>query len=203
MRPRTRHLFALAVAAASVLVGPVPEARASSEGTINVVGSVNGSAGDALPCFGTTGPVPLDPASCPVLGSGNTVSQNFIGQGVGEIKKANKAFKCPGFVPACVESLIWSITLTNTKGGWCRLSSGTWNGTMTPVLIVGTKANTRSLYLQWTDVGGTMIVTGTTSHGETVGGYLNYTEDPTNGSSCTNRNPKRYILYGQLKFFRA
>lgn len=190
-----RRVVVLAVAVLGVAAMQSP-ARANNEGAISFQGRANVGTGLSSFCAGSTVP---DLTKCPLPGrTGNSAAFSFAGTGAGYVQKINKP-KCSAF---CFEQGTYSISATGSIRGWCELWTGTMWGTITPSLSLGTKANTRNFTVGMSAEGGNVVITGTTSQGETVIGRATWVPDSSSGSSCLNKGAKSFIVVGELHLVR-
>jgi hypothetical protein len=200
MKSRLTHFGVLLVSVLALMAGFAPSGSANTIGGLIVQGTATVGAGLSYPCVGNGAP---DLTKCPPpIGAGNgPIGVTFNGLGVGQIDNVGKP-KCGG-LPACLEAGVWAITATGTINGWCGLSSGTLNGTISPTLALGTKSKVRSFSITYSSAGGVLVITGSTNKGETIAGAVHAAADVTTGSSCTNKAAKNFIVAGIVSIVRV
>lgn len=188
MMSRIARLGVLLMTAVGLVAGSAAPAGAASAGSVAVVGTAAVGNGIAYPCLdGKTTPPSVNPAKC--LPNSNTASVSFVSTvAAGAVASTAK----PG--PA-VEAGTFSIVGTGSVTGACGLSSGGLSGSITPILALGTKAKTRTFAVTFQGVGGTLVIMGTTSKGETVEGVV--LALPTTGT-CLNKTPKAFTIVGPI-----
>ena len=191
--------FGVLLLAVMGLVGSMTTpAHATGAAVVVFAGTATVGNGIAYPCLGQGTPsglpAPLPPkipqvdlTKCPPAISGNTAATTFAGQGVGAGVWVNKG-KDP------VEVGLMNITAAGTTTGACGLSTGLFNGNMTPV-IAPLKNKPRTFTITYTGVGGNLIITGSTTKGE---GLIGVALAIPTGGSCLNKQPKTFTVIGVI-----
>lgn len=195
-----RAFFVAAIALAIGLLGTgASPVHAVTSGKIVVQGTLTIGGGLSYTCVGNGGP---DTTACPVIGSGvNGVTVTFGGTGAGQLRSAAEP-KCGG-LPVCVEAGTWAITANGTISGHCNLWSATLNGAMNPSLSLGTKSKPRNFGITISSAFFEMVITGSTSKGETIIGEGQAVPDALSGASCLNRLPKSFVVVMTLEFAKT
>jgi hypothetical protein len=157
------------------------------------------AAGLSYPCVGNGGP---DLTKCPppVSFGNGPLGVTFTGSGVAQVDTVNKKGCVP--VDVCVEAGTINVTATGTVSGWCDLSSGTLTGAITAPSLAGNKVKNRFFTMAFTGTGGVLFITGTTSKGETIFGVAAAVPDALDGSSCTNKAAKAFIVAGIVNIWQ-
>jgi hypothetical protein len=222
MKFRLARLGVLLLPVMGLVASTAPPARAASAGAMVIQGTATVGAGLGYPCVGNTIP---DLTKCPVIGTApgapvevwlptpggptltpvgalpaggnNNLGVTFAAFGAGVLVKAAKP-KCA--LPACVEAGTFTIAGGGSVSGWCDLSDGQLTITVTPNIVVGSKANVRTVDTIFVGVGGILVITGRVRAPQTawVGGAAYAVANPTDGSSCFNKAAKTFIIAGAV-----
>jgi hypothetical protein len=177
-------------------------ANALGAGVIVFEGTATTGAGFGGPCSPQPTPpnVPPDLSKCPVVGSGNSVSLNFGGTGVGVVGTAAKT-KC---ATACVEAGTVNISASGSINGWCGDAAGALSGSVTPALALGTKSKSRLFTVTFTALGATVVIQGSTDKGEIIAGAavsaFNVAADTT---ACTTKDQHSFLIAGAAVLINA
>jgi hypothetical protein len=208
MKSRLARLGVLLLPVMAVMATLAPSSNAAAAGALVIVGTANVGAGIAYPCVepGAT-PLPINVNKClgPLGSPPNSAPVTFNGTGVGAVLNALEG-KCATTPtnPVCLEAGTVVITAAGTVVGACGFSTGTLGagntGTITPAISVGNKAKPRNFSVTYIGVGGFLILTGTTTKGETIAGAV--VAVPT-GGSCTNKDPKVFTVAGAVAIAKA
>jgi hypothetical protein len=225
MKFRLARLGVLLLPVMGLVASTASPAGASSAGVVVVQGTATVGAGLGYFCVGATATPDL--TKCPVVGTApgapvevwvptpgsptlvsatpvglpaggnNNLGVTFAGLGAGVLVKAAKP-KCA--LPACVEAGTFTIAGGGSVSGWCGLSDGSLTVTVTPNIAVGTKANVRTVDTIFVGVGGLLVITGRVRAPQTawVVGAVAAVPNVTDGSSCSNKNAKTFIIAGAI-----
>jgi hypothetical protein len=160
---------------------------------------MNVGAGLSYSCIGwaTAFPPAISPADCPPpIGNATpSVPFAFSGTGLG-------SFAAPG---ESVEAGVFTLGATGSLYGWCDLWSASFTGSIAPSTVVSDPRypQTRTVTGVADGIGHYVIFSGATNRGETFFGTYEWQADATDGSTCTNRNSKSFIIVGALTLFRS